>query len=219
MLSHLDYVIFPDRCEVIEIIPSQRYFYPIYKNGSSSVLKQATISKWRIYLNEKIKKISSIDTVIREPRQRFVSGINSFVTQTTSNNPSLDRDTVFWFAKTYLHLNRHYCMQYAWLLNLARYINPETKINLLNLDIIKQITDLTMDPWGHKDKTMSDELADLSSQEMYLRIDQVLFDAVGQSLTFAEINQLIKTRDPEAYKQVILRSQNILKPTYVVSQT
>jgi len=33
MLSRLDDVIYPNRCEVIEIEPSQRYIYPIFKNA------------------------------------------------------------------------------------------------------------------------------------------------------------------------------------------
>jgi hypothetical protein len=41
MLSQLDHIIYPDRCEVYEIVPSQRYFYPIFKNGSSSIMMTA----------------------------------------------------------------------------------------------------------------------------------------------------------------------------------
>ena len=219
MLSHLDFVIFPDRCEVLEIIPSQRYFYPIFKNGSSSVYEQAKTSKWKIFLNEKNKRIPTVDVVIRDPRQRLISGINSFITQTVKANPLLDRNTVFWFAKKYLHLNRHYCMQYAWLLNLARYLDPNAKINLLGMDSIHQITDFSENPWGQKDTAISAELVNLPAQEMYHRIDNVLVNAIGKSLTFAEITELIRTQDYEAYKQVILRSQNILNPTYVVPKT
>lgn len=219
MLSNLDHIIFPDRCEVIEIIPSQRYFYPIFKNGSSSVCEQAKLSKWKIFLNEKIKRIPSVDVVVRDPQQRLISGINSFITQTIKANPSLDRNTVFWFAKNYLHINRHYCMQYVWLLNLARYLDSDTKINLLGMDSIKQITDFSSNPWGQKDIAISDQLLDLPGQEMYDRIDKVLVDAIGQRLTFAEITELIQTQDYEAYKQVILRAQNILNSTYAVPKT
>jgi len=219
MLSHLDYIIFPDRCEVIEIIPSQRYFYSIFKNGSSSIVKQTKVSKWKILLNEQIKRIPSVDVIVRDPQQRLISGINSFVTQTIQSNPMLDRNTIIWFAKNYLHLNRHYCMQYAWILNLARYLDPDAKINLLGLDNITQITNFEMNPWGQKDKNIADEILSLPHQEMYHRIDNVLFNAIGQSLTFTELTELIRTQDYEAHRQVILRSQNILKPTYVVSQT
>jgi len=219
MLSHLDFIIFPDRCEVIEIIPSQRYFYPIFKNGSSSVYEQAKVSKWKIFLNDKIGKVPSVDVIIREPQQRLVSGVNSFVTQTLKSNPGLDKNTIIWFAKNYLHLNRHYSMQYAWLVNLARYMRPDAKINLLGLSDIAQFTDLTMDPWGQKDINVSTELVKLTAQEMYHRVDQVIYNSIGSSLTFSEINKLIQTQDPSAYTHVIQRAQNILKPTYAMPKT
>lgn len=218
MLSHLDFIIFPDRCEVLEIIPSQRYFYPIYKNASSSINEEAKKNKWRVYLNEQIKRLPSVDVIIRDPEERFVSGVSSFVTQILKENPTLDKNTVLWFVKNYLHLNRHYCMQFSWLLNLARYLHPDVKINLLGMDAVKQITSLESNPWGVKDK-FDIQPKNLPSQEMYQRIDQILFNAIGQSLTFAEIIQLIKDQDADAYKQVIQRSQRILNPTYVVPKT
>jgi hypothetical protein len=198
MLSHLDNIIFPDRCEVIEIIPSQRYFYSIFKNGSSSIYKYMINRKLKIYINDQIKRLSSIDVVIREPQQRLISGINSFVAQTLYSNPHLDKDTVFWFAKNYLHINRHYSMQFSWLLNLARYTSPDAKINLQGMDTINQITDYYHNPWNTKDESLLDEILNLPAQEMYHRIDMVLFNAVGQSLTFREITDLIKAKDSEA---------------------
>ena len=57
MLSPLDRIIFPDRCEVIEVIPSQRYVYPIFKNGRSSLSEAADKNNWRIRINNQIKKI------------------------------------------------------------------------------------------------------------------------------------------------------------------
>ena len=64
-----------------------------------------------------------------------------------------------------------------------------------------------------------EELLNLPEQEMYNRVDQVLVNAIGQSLTFTEIVELIQIQDPDAYKQVILKAQNILNPTYVVPKT
>lgn len=215
MLSHLDFIIFPDRCEVIEL-PSQRYFYPIFKNASSSIFEQAKLSNWKIYLNEQVKKLPHVDAIIRPPQERFISGINSFVSQTLKINPTLDKKTVCWFAKNYLHLNRHYCMQFSWLVNLARYLDKNTKISLVSPDYVTKITNIKWDPWGVKDQEFSSELTSLPMQEMYSRIDQVLFNAIGNSLTFTEILELVKKEDPDAFKQVILRSQQILNPTYVV---
>ena len=62
MLSHLDRIIFPDRCEVIEVIPSQRYVYTIFKNGHSSFVSAKRKNKWPVRINQQIQKLKQIDT-------------------------------------------------------------------------------------------------------------------------------------------------------------
>jgi len=52
---------------------------------------------------------------------------------------------------------------------------------------------------------------------MYQRIDQVLMDSVGSSMTFAQLVKQIQHKDKHAYEWVIGRSQRILKPTYALS--
>ena len=140
MLSHLDRIIFPDRCEVIEVVPSQRYVYPIFKNGRSSLTIVAEKNNWRISLNDQIKRINSIDVILRDPQDRLISGINTFIQHTLRDNPDLDPHTVEWFALNYISLNRHYASQFAWLLNLARYLNPDAKLNFLSMSAIGEIT-------------------------------------------------------------------------------
>ena len=211
MLSHLDCIIFPDRCEVIEVIPSQRYVYPIFKNGQSSLLDTAKQNSWAIFLNEKIKKLNSIDVFVRDPEQRLASGISSFVQTIVRDHPGLDAGTVNWFAENYLHLNRHYAPQFSWLVNLARYMNSECVLNFLSMEDLKTVTDI------HKQPFKKSSVNTLPNNEMYQRIDQLLVDSVGKSMTFEQLIQHIQQQDAHAYDWVIGRSQRILKPTYVLS--
>ena len=76
----------------------------------------------------------------------------------------------------------------------------------------------------HKPGGVQDAPADLIEQinqiknnEMYQRIDAVIFECIGQSLTFKELLQQINTVDPAAYEYVIGYAQQILKPTYALS--
>lgn len=212
MLSHLDCIIFPDRCEVIEVIPSQRYVYPIFKNGQSSLLTATKQNNWNIFLNEKIKKINSIDVFIRDPVERLASGISSFIQITVRDHPDLDAHTVNWFAENYLYLNRHYAPQFLWLVNLARYMDSECVLNFLGMPDLKTVTDIHKQPF--KKLTVNTQIP---SNEMYQRIDQLLVDSIGSSMTFAQLIKHIQYKDISAYNWVIGRSQRILKPTYVLS--
>jgi len=219
MLSHLDRILFPDRCEVREIISSQRYVYVIFKNGHSSINVSRLTDPQRIYINEQIQKLTSIDVIIRNPGDRLLSGINTFIQHTLRDNPGLDKNTVEWFALNYLSLDRHYASQFVWLLNLARYLNPDAILNLLPMSAVGEITRKNVKPDGvlQADSALVEKISSIKNNEMYQRIDAVIFNCVGQSLTWQELLQKIKTADPTAYKYVVEYSQQILNPTYVLS--
>ena len=219
MLSHLDRIIFPDRCEVIEVIPSQRYVYPIFKNGRSSFAYAKTKNNWRIKLNNQIKKINNIDITIRDPQERLVSGINTYIQHTLRDNPTLDSATVKWFALNYQSLNRHYASQFLWLVNLARYLNLDTKLNFLPMSAIGEITGRDEKPDGvlPASAELAEQVLLIKTNEMDQRIDTVIFNCIGQSLTFKELIQHIKITDPDAYEYVVGYAQQILNPTYALS--
>jgi hypothetical protein len=219
MLSHLDRTLYPDRCEVIEIVPSQRYVYVIFKNGHTSFFTPQKKNNWPIRINQQIQKINSIDVIIRSPGDRLISGINTFIQHTLRDNPDLDSHTVEWFALNYISLNRHYASQFAWLLNLARYLNPDAKLNFLPMSAIGEITGRNSKPDGilPTNVALIEKIFLIKNNEMYQRIDTVVFDCIGQSMTFKELLQHIKTADPAAYEYVIEYAQQILNPTYVLS--
>ena len=219
MLSHLDRIIFPDRCEVVEIIPSQRYVYVIFKNGHSSFDSFKIINPCRIFINQQIKRLNNIDVIIRNPEDRFASGINTFIHCTLRDNPNLDPTTVEWFALNYLSLNRHYVSQFSWLLNLARYLDVDTKLNFLPMNAIGEITGYNKKPKGvlPVSTELIEKISLIKNNEMYHRIDTVICDCVGQTMTFTQLLQHIKTTDPAAYTYVIVYAQQILNPTYALS--
>jgi hypothetical protein len=215
-------MLFTPRCEVIEIIPSQRYLYVIFKNGYSSFLAYQKINNCRVLVNQQINKINSIDVIIRDPYDRLISGINTYVQYTIRDNPTLDLETVKWFAQNYLHLDRHYCLQFSWLLNLARYTDINTRLNFLSMTDIDTITSgINRKPAGIQNVStgLANEILQVKHNEMYQRIDTVIFNCIGRSMTFQELLQHIKTSDLAAYEYVIVHAQQILNPTYALSKT
>lgn len=197
MLSQLDNIIFPDRCDVLEIVPSQRYVYPIYKNGSSSLYN----SGFRRLEHDELKDIPVIDIYVRNPYDRFTTGVNTFL----HHNNDLDRTTAIHFINNYLFLNRHFCPQFHWLVNLQRFTKAKIRIN--SIDSLSDITALKVNQ--NKD-TLFNEWPNTEKLHFYLSIDKVLTeDLLGQTVPFKLIVQTIKHRYPEVYQEVIQRSINL----------
>jgi hypothetical protein len=170
-------------------------------------------------VNQQILKIHSIDVVIRDPKDRLVSGINTFIQHTLRDNPDLDRSTVQWFAQNYLHLDRHYCSQFNWLLNLARYTKPDTQLNFLSMKDIGVITSgIDRKPAGIEiaSNKLAQQIQQTKNNEMYQRIDTVIFESIGQSMTFHQLLQQIKKFEPAAHEYVIEYAQKILKSCTVL---
>ena len=202
MLSRLDDIIYPNRCEVIEIEASQRYIYPIFKNGSSSLIEHARQQNYKILINEQIKRAPIIDVILRDPLLRYISGVQKFVHDVKKENPTLDVDTILYFAENYLFLNRHYAPQLSWLINLSRY--ADAKLRLHNMGTLSTFTPLTWTPPKdiQFDQTVSDRQSNNIHNKMYLRLDNLLLQLIGQELTFKEILAYLKQQDPQAYQKL-----------------
>ena len=194
MLSQVDNIIFPDRCDVLEIVPSQRYVYPIYKNGSSSLYE----SGFRLVSSDELPNIDVVDIYVRNPYDRFVTGVNTFL----QHNSSLDRATALHFINTYLFLNRHFCTQFHWLVNLQRFTNAKIRIN--HIDTLSDITALRS---NQSQDPLLDEALNTEKLHFYLSIDKVLTeDLLGKTVPFKLIVQTIRHRYPDVYKEVVQRS-------------
>lgn len=194
MLSQLDNIIFPDRCDVLEIVPSQRYVYPIYKNGSSSLYN----SGFRLLEHDELTQIEVVDIYVRDPYERFVTGVNSFL----KYNQNLDRDTCLHFISNFLFLNRHFCPQFYWLVNLQRFTDAKIRIN--PIESISEITNLKSNT---NNSQLLDNILNQDKINFYLSIDKVLTqDLIDQTVPFKFIVQTIQHRYSEVYKEIIERS-------------
>lgn len=213
MLSYLDCVTFPDRCDVIEVADTQRYVYPMFKNGSSGLYDRARRQGWRICINQQIKNLDEIEVFLRPPEQRFISGVNSFIHFSQRDYPDLDTNTLLWFLEKYLHLDRHCCPQFLWLVNLARFMDAETKIKVGDMTDLDQLVGKIVVPEGvtAPDQSLIDRVQNLPNNEMYLRLDRALISSChDRSLTFRDIANRTKETDPAAYDWVVTRAKNII---------
>lgn len=202
MLSYIDPIIFPDRCDVLEIVPSQRYVYPIFKNGSSSLNE----SSYRILNHSELSALTNIEVYVRDPVARFASGIQTYLDRL---DPALDQTTALYFVTEYLFLNRHFCPQFHWLLNLQRYTNAS--VTILPLHQLSDITSITANT-SSKNNELIEVLKQNNKIQFYLQLDKVLTeDLLGQTVLFKDIVSTIQTKYPELYTEVIARSLEIVK--------
>lgn len=214
MFSEIDKIIFPDSCEVIQLT-SQHFVYPIMKNGSSSFYTQILSGQrkdWKIIKNSAIATIEDpLMVFIRNPRERFISGVNTFWYLLNRDYPNLDRNTVLWFVDNFLFLNRHYCPQFFWLINLSRFCRPDTILQLEPMSKIDYWANLNDDagvPRGSLDLYEAIEQFDWKKLELYFYLDRILYDHIGQQFTYNQLLDKIKD-SPELYKLVFEKTKTI----------
>lgn len=215
MLTKFDTELYPDDCKVVEMPPYNQNVFLIQKNASSSLLKQADVSNFRVLKNQQLASLSTVDIYIRDPLERYISGLNTYVQFTLRDNPSLDPNTVKWFASTYNFLNRHYLPQFLWIVNLSRFISAECKINLRNLSSISDITEYNRKPGGVEEldeQTVSTIKQSISPDlELWLFIDQQLKDMCGNSYTFAQLISNLQSHPSNTYNILTQRFASIAK--------
>lgn len=215
MLTQFDSELYPDDCRVVVMPPCNQNVFLIQKNASSSIRKQAGKHNFTTLRNQEIHSLGSIDVYIRNPHERHVSGVNTYIQLILRNNSELDYKTVCWFATKYNFLNRHYLPQLLWLVNLSRFISPECQLNLRRLDTISDITDYDIKP--ENIETVSSEQRDIIEHSMkgdlqlWLFLDQQLEDMCGSSYTFAEIISKLQAHPSNTYNIMKQRFAEVAK--------
>ena len=209
MFSEVDSIIFPDSCEVIQIA-SQHFVYPIFKCGRSSLTRSMESKGWTFVAESDIPNITQPITIfLRDPRDRFLSGVNTYL-QHLEND--LDQHTVLYFVNQYLFLNRHYAPQFFWLLNLARFSRPDTLVTFSPMTEIGQLTDrhsrANVQPITDKLKEKIESF-DWSKLDLYLQLDQILLDHIGQTTTMHDLITHIQLDHKKLYDLVFQPTLNI----------
>ena len=206
MQTALDTELFPKLCEVVSLPLHNQWVYLIQKNGSSSLRRQQSRDNLKMYANKEILALDYVDVYIRDPRVRYVSGVNTYLQHLQRDHPELDYSTAFWFARRYKFLNTHYLPQFHWLANLSRYMHSDAKIRFKNFKDFGQITNFDHTPVGVIAPTaefVKTLFKDDISIEFWLFLDQILLDLAGQEMTWAELLQHYSTNHLDVIKHVL----------------
>jgi hypothetical protein len=155
-------------CVVLKV--ANHNVYPIFRVGSTS-LESACDHR---YVNEEIQACSNIEVMIREPEERFRSGVNEYCFQHKRN--VLETYSLIEHGKLY---DRHFTPQYMWLLHLYKYYK-----GFITLRPFSHITNYTN---IHKAKSMSDVAIPVC--EPFVAVDRYLTKYHNQTVN---IGYLIK---------------------------
>jgi hypothetical protein len=102
-------------------------------------------------------------------------------------------------------LNRHFCPQFYWLVNLQRYTDAKIKINP-----IESLAEVTSLKYNVTEDSKLDEILSTDKLHFYLSIDKVLTeDLLGKTVPFNLILNTIKHRYAEIYNEIIQRSIDV----------
>jgi hypothetical protein len=205
MRTALDTELFPELCEVVEMPLHNQWVYLIHKNGSSSLRIQQSRDNLAVLTNDEISALDYVDVYIRNPRARYVSGVNTYLQHLQRDHPELDYLTAFWFARRYKFLNTHYLPQFYWIANLSRYLRDDTLIRFRNFQTFNNVTDINdsarvIKPTQDFVKRL---FQDDSSIELWLYLDQILLDLAGQEMTWKQLINHYRLTHPDIIKHVL----------------
>tara|TARA_R110002153_G_scaffold112281_5_gene254295 strand:+ start:4573 stop:5181 length:609 start_codon:yes stop_codon:yes gene_type:complete len=188
MLSIIDKKLFPDKINVIEL-PDGRFVYQIHKNGSTTLEK---IKIRSLSLNE-IKQLDTVDIFVRDPYQRFLSGIKTYAFKLNVDIKELCK-----IVNDVYFLNNHFCPQLFWIINLHRFTNAKIRIN--HLDSLTSLTDINLNKQiGYNDLDIY--FNNNNQLKHYLELDCVLYENfLNQTVEFSTIQTKIKENYSALYQ-------------------
>lgn len=175
-------------CEVIRFNETT-YYYPIFKNGRSSLTEYAKGKKLKIYKNEEIMQLKNIIVFLRNPKERFVSGVWTFFYYT--NNSLIDKNVLQKIENLQI-INKHFLPQYIWLLHLYKYFRGTIELKPVEklLDIVPNRDGPWIDnpkPWRHINQKEKNEIMNIANKK-YTEIDEkIIMEFMNQRIKLEKI--------------------------------
>jgi hypothetical protein len=183
----------------MEVAP-QRFVFPIFKNGSSSLRAQAKKDNWKILFNEQIYRCDKVEIFLREPTERLASGAGSFIDDMVVSG--IDKDAVLEFIQRYPFLNRHYLPQIHWLVWLGRYLRDESILIFNGMDSLDRLVDYNIKGDRSVSPTKMPQLSTLPTLVFYMELDSYLYELRDSEMTLKDLLISMRNEHKQAYEHV-----------------
>lgn len=145
--------------------------YPIFRVGSSSLIEAAN----KKYIDKQITECQHIDILIRDPGDRFISGLGEYC-----RRHNLDIQSTWRLVKEGGLIDRHFAPQLVWVFHLFKFYKG--LITLRPFDSIKMFTSV------HKNKVKEfDKRVEVSPIEEFVKMDQPLMQNLNRTINISEL--------------------------------
>jgi hypothetical protein len=161
MLNHWNKLLNTD-CKVYEL--GDNFVYPIMRNGSTSLTEVVG----REYTNHEINECQNILVFLRDPADRFISGINQYCRLRKA-----DLGQVYRLVEQGRLIDRHFSPQWIWLLHLSKYYKG--MISLLSFEEIGSYCT------KHLNK-LDDKITNIQPLSNFIKSDEELMKHVGKTV-------------------------------------
>lgn len=165
MLKHWGKLLNTD-CSVIKV--NGVILYPIFRNGSTSLM---TVCE-RILRNKQISSCNHVEVLIRDPEERFSSGVNEYC-----RNNKLSVDQVVYKIRHEGLVDRHFAPQYLWLMHLYKFYKGE--VTLRPLEDIDHFCDV------HRHKSVDNKKVTVIDN--FVKVDKALTSFMGSKIYLEKI--------------------------------
>ena len=115
--------IFTTDCSVIKM-PNGEFVYPIFKNGLSSLRQYAQQNQLQVIRNEQLSNLTDVTVFLRDPKERFVSGVHTVI----EFEDVIDVSVFLKKVENFNFYNRHFMPQIYWLFHLLKYFKGNVKL-------------------------------------------------------------------------------------------
>jgi hypothetical protein len=179
-------------CEVIKF-SNKLNIFPIFKNGRSSLTIYAGNKNLPIIKNREILKLKDITVYLRDPMERFISGVHTFfyLNQLEINEENLEK------VDNSEIVDRHFLPQSFWLFHLYKFFKGD--VILKDVKEIYDLVPLREGPWTKnpvpwvKLNNQQRKLITRLDHEKFTYIDyEVLNKYINKKICLSEIIKEIK---------------------------